>query len=310
MTDSYDIIGDIHGHADELKALLETMDYTFTDGSYRHSSRKALFLGDFIDRGPMQREVLQTVMPMVQQGAALAIMGNHELNALSYHMQHPDKPGVWLRPRNDKNTQQHLAFLHEYLGGQREAELADVLAFFRSLPLWLDLGGLRAVHACWAPGKAEALVPYLNPDNTLTHELLVQVSEKQEPAYDAVESLLKGVEYPLPDGKCFVDKDGHKRFEVRIQWWHNEGCRLGDITFPPGILDDETSGLPVSADDLVGYPAHEKPLFLGHYWLNGTPGKLADNIACLDYSVAKGGILVAYRWDGETTLDNNKFVWA
>jgi hypothetical protein len=37
---------------------------------------------------------------------------------------------------------------------------------------------------------------------------------------------------------------------------------------------------------------------------------LADNIACLDYSVAKpGGKLVAYRWDGEKVLNKNKYVF-
>ena len=47
----YDIIGDIHGHADELEKLLEKLDYSWTDGCYRHSNRKVIFLGDFIDRG-------------------------------------------------------------------------------------------------------------------------------------------------------------------------------------------------------------------------------------------------------------------
>jgi hypothetical protein len=32
-------------------------------------------------------------------------------------------------------------------------------------------------------------------------------------------------------------------------------------------------------------------------------------VACLDYSVAKGEILCAYRWQGERKLTNDKFVW-
>lgn len=48
---------------------------------------------------------------------------------------------------------------------------------------------------------------------------------------------------------------------------------------------------------------------MGHYWFKGTPKKLADNVACLDYSVARGGKLVAYRFDGEQVLDNDKFVF-
>ena len=45
------------------------------------------------------------------------------------------------------------------------------------------------------------------------------------------------------------------------------------------------------------------------YWLTGTPTPLAANVACTDYSVAKGGKLVAYRWDGEQVLSADKFHW-
>ena len=44
--------------------------------------------------------------------------------------------------------------------------------------------------------------------------------------------------------------------------------------------------------------------------MEGVPDALAPNIACVDYSVANsGGKLVAYRWDGEKTLTDDKFVW-
>ena len=44
--------------------------------------------------------------------------------------------------------------------------------------------------------------------------------------------------------------------------------------------------------------------------MEGQPTPLAPNIACLDYSVVnRGGKLVAYRWDGEQTLSQDKFVW-
>jgi hypothetical protein len=56
-----DIIGDIHGHADPLHQLLKLMDYREIDGVYYHHERKVMFLGDFIDRGPEQVEVLRIV---------------------------------------------------------------------------------------------------------------------------------------------------------------------------------------------------------------------------------------------------------
>jgi len=53
----------------------------------------------------------------------------------------------------------------------------------------------------------------------------------------------------------------------------------------------------------------EKPLFIGHYWLSGTPQLLSRTVACVDYSVGKGGKLVAYRWESEPVLEAARFHW-
>lgn len=55
---SYDLIGDVHGCAQTLEHLLETLGYRRLGGVWRHSQRQALFLGDIIDRGPRIREAL------------------------------------------------------------------------------------------------------------------------------------------------------------------------------------------------------------------------------------------------------------
>jgi len=72
----YDLIGDIHCHADALERLLRQLGYSRQKGVYRHPERQAIFLGDFIDRGPQIRETLEIVRPMVDSGAALSVMGN------------------------------------------------------------------------------------------------------------------------------------------------------------------------------------------------------------------------------------------
>jgi hypothetical protein len=60
----------------------------------------------------------------------------------------------------------------------------------------------------------------------------------------------------------------------------------------------------------VPYPTTAKPVFVGHYWLSADrPEVLTENVACVDYSVAKGGFLCAYRWQGEQKLNNDHFVW-
>ena len=69
--------------------------------------------------------------------------------------------------------------------------------------------------------------------------------------------------------------------------------QIPDTRLPPELVIRSTPGTPV---------------FIGHYWLSGTPQPLAANIACMDYSAARNGPLVAYRWDGETVLDKARFV--
>ncbi len=62
---NYDVIGDVHGHARQLRGLLGTLGYVERDGAYRHAERRAVFIGDLIDRGPEQVEALRIARAMV-----------------------------------------------------------------------------------------------------------------------------------------------------------------------------------------------------------------------------------------------------
>ena len=109
---AYDIIGDIHGHADELVNLLTHLGYKDSSDGYAHESRKVIFLGDFIDRGEdlvQHKQVLKIVMDMVKHENALAVMGNHEFNALAYHTEHE---GLFLRPHTSKNKTKPASSSH------------------------------------------------------------------------------------------------------------------------------------------------------------------------------------------------------
>lgn len=76
----FDIIGDIHGCFDELRALLTELGY---DNEGRHpEGRKAVFLGDLVDRGPKIPAVLKLVMNMTASGRALAVPGNHDMKLM------------------------------------------------------------------------------------------------------------------------------------------------------------------------------------------------------------------------------------
>jgi hypothetical protein len=300
----YDIIGDIHGQALELETLLEQLGYRQSEDCYRHERRKVIFLGDFIDRGKYQKRVLNLVRPMIEYGAAMSVMGNHEYNAIAYY--YPDVSGGHLRERSEKNKYQHKAFLKEY--GQDLEAWGEVIDWFKTLPLWLDLDRIRVVHACWDQADIEKLSQLYGPDGKLTDELLIASANRSGWQYQAIETLLKGKEIKLPDNKFFYDKDGHRRHEIRVRWWAGDqnyrDAYLGPESARTHIPDDSIEG-----DHLVEYKLEEKPVFIGHYWMEGPPTPLAQNIACLDYSVANlGGKLVAYRWDGEQTIDPSKYV--
>ena len=304
MIEGYDIIGDIHGEADALERLLQKLDYELADGCWQHPSRQAIFLGDFIDRGPEQKRVLETVMPMVQSGKAFAVMGNHEFNALAFHT--PDGEGGGLRPHTKKNTDQHQAFLNEY---QDPEELEAVLDFFWSLPLWIELDGLRVIHACWDEQQLKRLETE-HAGQILTPDLLRKASSKGCWEYDAIETLLKGVELPLPEGhEGFVDKEGTRRFDVRVAWWDSNATTYREAFVGPESARPTIPVEPTHGRHLVAYDETERPLFVGHYWLTGNPEPLRPNIACTDYSVAREGEkLVAYRWSGERQLTSLAFL--
>ncbi|MEO7360976.1 MAG: metallophosphoesterase, partial [Gemmatimonadaceae bacterium] len=108
---SYDIIGDIHGHAEALTALLRKLGYRERSGCWRHPDRTAIFVGDFIDRGPGQLDTVTIVRSMVETGSALAVMGNHEFNAIAWNTPDPQCPGEYLRRHNANRQQEHAAFL-------------------------------------------------------------------------------------------------------------------------------------------------------------------------------------------------------
>ncbi len=89
----FDIIGDLHGCCDELEILLGELGYRETERegggsvwdtrSYRHpEGRRAIFLGDLVDRGPRILDTLRLVHNMVAEGSALCVPGNHDIKFL------------------------------------------------------------------------------------------------------------------------------------------------------------------------------------------------------------------------------------
>ena len=217
------------------------------------------------------------------------------------------RAGEHLRPRTTKNQNQHRQTIEQL----RPQDLQSYLEWFRTLPLWLELDGLRVVHACWDEQAMSRVSQGLSQHKGVTGEFLQSACRNVGDLFAPVEIILKGKEAPLPEGVSFQDKDGHVRYDVRVRWYlPPDGETYGSYAFQS---DDISCDLALDAGVVEAaqpYPATDKPVFIGHYSLSAQrPELLADNVACLDYSVAKGGFLCAYRWQGEHRLSRENFVW-
>jgi hypothetical protein len=302
----YDIIGDVHGHADELETLLGLMGYRRRGGAWRHPRRQVIFVGDFIDRGPQIARALDIARAMVEEGTARAVLGNHEWNALGYLTCDPDAPGKHLRRRDRSHRRQIRATLEQL----RAAELRLYLDWFRTLPVALDLPGLRVVHACWDPAALAVAKAAWRRHGGLTDALLIEGHDRESLLFSALEILLKGKEMTLPSSVAFTDKDGAIRHASRVRWYMPaDGRTTRDYALPP-YAEIPAAALPAkTAAEAAPYPTDAPPCFFGHYWLfDADPAPLAANVACLDYSVAAGGFLCAYRHaTGEKRLRRERF---
>ena len=139
----FDIIGDVHGCYDELTALLVKLGYApGAQSVWRHpESRRVIFLGDLVDRGPRVPECLRLAMDMVAAGTALCVPGNHEMKLLK------------ALDGKDVKLAHGLAETLEQIEAMPEAErtalAAEVKRFIDDLVshYWLDDGKLVVAHA-------------------------------------------------------------------------------------------------------------------------------------------------------------------
>lgn len=305
----YDIIGDVHGCADALCLLLEKLGYREGARGWHHPERKAVFVGDIIDRGSQIRAAMHLVRRMVDTGAASLVLGNHEYNAVAYQASrdNDDPYLIQLHHRLGRHLQQTL---HEYRF--HADEWLDTITWLRDQPLCLEFSNFRVVHACWdARRVGQALA--VNDGRCLQDEDFLQESLRYRTEPNRiVERLLKGTDLILPEGVTVLGSDGIERNRIRTKFWKRQPETYGDVLFQPDKLPDEWMQRALTEQDkqrLLHYGQDEKVLFVGHYWRRGEPRIIRDNIACLDYSAVKSGRLVAYRMGHEQLLNNEQFVW-
>ena len=170
VSNRIDLVGDIHGAAARLLRLLAELGYAKSRGRWTHADgARLVFLGDYADKGDDVGGGIELVRELCEHRVACAIAGNHDTNALAFCMRRDtstfdpigarrsaqalrpdtvDADSVWVRAHKHKNVRQHCRTLGLGADAYQEA-----ITWFATLPLWLELPGLRAVHAAWIPAS-------------------------------------------------------------------------------------------------------------------------------------------------------------
>lgn len=301
----YDVIGDVHGKLDALTELMARLGYRKESGCWRHADREAVFVGDLVDRGTEVPEVLALVKAMVDAGAAHMVLGNHELGLLAWYTPDGDKQEDGKPVFRRKHKRKYLKYMAQSVAYfDHFPEERDLyLAWFRKIPLALDFGTVRFVHAHWCPETVARFGSGASLADVGWNEPVFSGWRK-----DAVNLLTKGPEIVLPEGRAIVDRQGNEHKEARINWWMIDHAKdLRELIKPDA---SSLTGLPIPEKARKHRPpaSHEAPVFFGHFGFKECPGLLGENLACVDFQGAQGDRVGAYRWSGEQKLIEKNFV--
>ncbi len=142
-----DIVGDVHGEIDALRALFGKLGYD--EAGSHPDARRLVFVGDLCDRGPDSPAVIELVKGLVERGRAQCVVGNHELNLLRNEQKHGNH---WYFEGDHSH--------HEATFGPTKRVTAEeaiaIRAFLCTLPVALERTDLRVVHAAWRTADVEA----------------------------------------------------------------------------------------------------------------------------------------------------------
>ena len=150
------------------------------------------------------------------------------------------------------------------------------------------------------------IIPYGHDQKLLLSRDITQIERIEAMRRDFVANVSHELKTPLTVVNGFVETlaDGKVKFS---------DSRIRQVL---DLMQQQTSRMLNLVEDLP-IPDHlpltevtGSPILFGHYWFSGTPMIESGKVACLDWSAAAKGPLVAYRWDGETSLENKKLVAA
>jgi hypothetical protein len=295
----YDIIGDVHGHAQLLKKLLLELGYTKTPEGYVFPGRTAVFTGDFINRGPSIRKTIRIIRTMIENGNALAILGNHEINTITAHLKDKKKKTLIKPPA--KNFISVLKTVNEFVN--YPDEWADHLKWLRTLPLFLELEGIRVVHACWSDDAVEYLKNNLPPGKIKRKFFRKLIQEPDSELARNIWLITKGLQFKMPGDLKIINNKGVSPRSFRMRWWDDPaGKTFGEISFESKFQLPGYTIPPQILPAALPYPEDAPIVFFGHYCRKDGPHLIKPNVCCLDTCISGSKTLLAYRWNGEKKL--------
>ncbi|HEX7385876.1 MAG TPA: metallophosphoesterase [Castellaniella sp.] len=253
------VIGDIHGEGEALGTLLAHLEHAPDT-----RDRLLVFIGDLCDRGPDSVGVIHKVHELVAQGRALAILGNHEINLLANDAK--DGSGWFFDSRETSDTPYYAPFSRA-TAVQRPA----IREFLCSLPLAIQMPGLRIVHAAWDPTSIAAIAD-ISCGNVLEliHDWHLRVQEEAR-------------------------KDNlYARYRAEIERWSQQ---IEDYNDPPPYLDavadfetleQRINPIKRLTSGIEARSAH--PFFSGNRW------RYSDRTAWWDQDPDPTPVLVGHYW--------------
>ncbi len=302
---NFDIIGDIHGYSKELKTLLLRLGYLKENKVWQHPERKAVFIGDFIAKGPDSKGVIKIVRNMVEQGTAFAILGNHELNAIGYFTFKKNGKAIY---SPDQETENQLNKIKTQYKNDTNALFSDI-KWMRSLPFYIDFLPFRVAHAYWSNKNIKILRKNLSKAR-LSKKKIREIFKNKSRFARAIHQTTKGIVLSLPKELNIKNNKNIRQYNFRIKWWlapfgktfqelsYGNRFELPDQRIPRKIL------IPFEI-----YDSKQPLLFFGHYCISSEPFIVSNNACCIDNCIARGGALVAYRWNGHSSLSEQNFIF-
>lgn len=299
MQQSYDIIGDIHGHGDLLEKLLLKLGYDKLGDVFRHPKRKAVFCGDYIDRGQQNIKAIDIVKNMVENGEALAIPGNHDLAFVQYHTSLEGTEQNMI-PKSFSYDRMFSNTMFEF--EKAPDKMFEFIEWVKNLPLFIE-EGFRVYHGCRSEHVKELLTKngrVMSFGDTLADYQTYKA---------AVDLITKSA-----SSKITFSFNGIKNKEkIRLKWWKQKPEIISHdqllLHLRPALFDAEILEYEVDAyNNFYPYAENENPLFLGHFCFQSAHGIVQSNICITDLCVIGTGRLTAYRYDGESVLEEKK-IW-